>query len=134
MTKPVIRIDGLQFYTLEGFFEHFAEKALNGRWGQNLDAFNDVLRGGFGTPEGGFVIEWLNHTVSKQRLGYPETIRQLEMRLTTCHPANVPSVKEELDAARNGKGSTVYDWLLEIILVHCAGGPEEEDFVELVLI
>ena len=38
-------------------------------WGRNLDAFNDVLRGGFGTPEGGFTLRWKNHATSRRRLG-----------------------------------------------------------------
>jgi RNAse (barnase) inhibitor barstar len=133
-SKPTIRIDGFQFGTLEEFFQHFAERALDGStWGHNLDAFNDVLRGGFGTPEGGFVIEWLNHKESEQRLGYPETIRQLQLRLKRCHPDNVAHVEQQLAAARNNEGSTVYDWLLEIIQIHCPGGREEEDHVELLL-
>nr|WP_315476027.1 barstar family protein [uncultured Undibacterium sp.] len=132
--KPIIRIDGLQFSTLEGFFQHFSERALDGStWGHNLDAFNDVLRGGFGTPEDGFVIEWLNHVISKQRLGYPETVRQLELRLGRCHPSNVAHIDEHLAAARREEGSTVFDWLLEIIQTHCPGGTEEEDHVELLL-
>jgi RNAse (barnase) inhibitor barstar len=132
--KPIIRIDGLQFSTLEGFFDHFAARALDGsQWGRNLDAFNDVLRGGFGTPEGGFLLEWSNHAASKLRLGFAETVRQLQLRVGRCHPSNVPFVKEELAAARRGEGSTVYEWLLEIIQTHCPGGAEEEDGVELIL-
>src|SRR5262245_39633780 len=46
-------------------------------WGRNLDAFNDILRGGFGTPEGGFVLQWINSALSRERLGYPETVRRL---------------------------------------------------------
>ncbi|MBK6639720.1 MAG: barstar family protein [Rhodocyclaceae bacterium] len=71
MKEAHILIDGLQFRHPWRFFQHFAERALDGTaWGHNLDAFNDVLRGGFGTPEDSFVIAWLNHTVSGQRLGY----------------------------------------------------------------
>ncbi len=38
-------------------------------WTLNLDGFNDVLRGGFGTPEGGFIIVWKNAELSKRGLG-----------------------------------------------------------------
>ena len=31
----------------------------------NLDAFNDMLRGGFGTPPGGFVLRWVNSARSR---------------------------------------------------------------------
>jgi hypothetical protein len=135
--KPIIRIDGLQFSTLEGFFEHFAARALGGSpWGRHpsLDGFNDVLRGGFGTPEGGFRLEWLNHAASKERLGYLETVRQLQSIAESCHPSNVGRVNEELAAARREEGSTVYEWLLDIIQTHGPGGEEEEDGVELVLL
>ena len=131
--KHRVRIDGSHFSTLEGFFQHFAAEALDHQWGQNLDAFNDVLRGGFGTPEVGFVIEWVNHNVSRQSLGYPETVRQLQLRLERCHPSNIPRIQQELAAAQRDEGPTAYDWLIEIIRDHCPGGSEEEDGIELVL-
>lgn len=131
-TKPVIELDGSTFNTLEQFAEVFSQVALDNRtWNGNLDAFNDILRGGFGTPDGGFILRWINSDVSRQRLGYPETIRQLERRLAKCHPANRSIVAAELDAARSGKGQTVFDWLVEIITTHGEGGLEAEDGVEL---
>ena len=120
--KPVIVIDGAEFDTLEGFFRQFAAVALDAEyWGQNLDAFNDVLRGGFGTPEGGFVLEWRNHALSVDRLGYPETVRQLSLQHLRCHPDNKAYVYEYLSSAQRGEGTTVFDWLLDIIREH---GPD----------
>jgi len=134
MQKQSFVIDGLEISTLEEFFDRFQNAVLDGaRWGRNLDAFNDVLRGGFGSPDGGFVLIWKNHSTSKERLGYGETIRQLEIRLTRCHPDNVPSFQIELDAARRGAGPTVYDWLVEILRTHGPEGMESEDGVELLL-
>jgi hypothetical protein len=134
MMKPVYEIDGHDFLTLEGFYAVVSRVLIPGAsWGHNLDAFNDILRGGFGTPEGGFVIRWINSSLSRTRLGYPETVRQLEKRLTRCHPTNRESVGEDLELARQRIGPTVFDWLIEIIEVHCAGGSEEEDGVELIL-
>ena len=47
-------IDGKAFSTLQGFFDEISRAVIPGaEWGHNLDAFNDILRGGFGTPEGG---------------------------------------------------------------------------------
>ena len=76
-------------------------------WGRNLNAFNDILRGGFGTPEEGFVIRWNNHAVSKQRLGYTETARFLGLQLERCHPANQASISKELEEASAHRGQTV---------------------------
>jgi hypothetical protein len=42
-------------------------------------------------------------------------------------------VAADLRRARQGAGPTVFDWLVEIIRIHGAGGAEQEDGVELVL-
>ncbi len=50
-----------------------------------------------------------------------------------CHSSGGPSVGRDLQQARQGEGPTVFDWLLGIIELHCEGGREHEDGVELVL-
>ena len=132
--KRVIEIDGERFSSLEEFYDEVSERLIPGAyWGRNLDAFNDILRGGFGTPDEGFILIWKNHKHSQRRLGYGETVRQLRLRLERCHPSNIPHVQSELAAAERREGPTVFDWLVEIIQVHCAGGHEAEDNVELAL-
>ena len=127
-------IDGENFSTLEEFYDEISRVLIPGAsWGRNLDAFNDILRGGFGTPDDGFVLRWKNHDVSRRRLAYPETVRQLEKRLERCHPTNRERVRRELDLARAGQGPTVFDWLLEILVAHGPEG-EEDDNVRLDLV
>ena len=127
-------IDGARFSTLEEFFEEVSRVMIpDVYWGHNLDAFNDILRGGFGTPEEGFSLVWKNSALSRERLGYPETARQLQLRLTRCHPTNREYVAEDLQSAMRNEGPTVFDWLIEIIRRHGPGGDEEEDNVELIL-
>lgn len=54
MPKKTYVIGGKNFSTLEGFWDEISEKVIsNVYWGRNLDAFNDILYGGFGTPENG---------------------------------------------------------------------------------
>ncbi len=53
--KQIFEINGNNFATLETFYDEISrvlmpDRAVDG-WGRNLDAFNDILRGGFGTPE-----------------------------------------------------------------------------------
>lgn len=130
----VYEIDGQNFATLEGFYDEIARVLIPGApWGRNLDAFNDILRGGFGTPDGGFVLRWNNHQVSREQLGYAETERQLELKLARCHPSNQKLVSQEIALARTNQGPTVFDWLVEIIQVHGAGGAESDDAVALEL-
>lgn len=133
MDKQTVNIDGACFTSLEEFFTHFQSQALDASWGRNLDAFNDVLRGGFGTPDGGFVLVWKNHSLSMKHLGYIETQRVLRARLKTCHSNNVGSVQLDLSKAERNEGPTTFDWLVEIIKDHGPGGSEQEDGVELVL-
>jgi RNAse (barnase) inhibitor barstar len=69
MQKPTYEIDGSRFSTLEGFYDEISRVLIPGaEWGRNLDAFNDVLRGGFGTPEGGVVLCWKNSALSREHL------------------------------------------------------------------
>jgi RNAse (barnase) inhibitor barstar len=134
MTKVVYEIDGCDFSNLEEFYDVISRVLIpEAEWGRNLDAFNDILRGGFGTPDGGFVLRWRNSAISRERLGYLETVRQLEIKLTRCHPNNRQLVKDELTRAQSRAGPTVFDWLTEIIQIHCAGGEEQEDGVQLIL-
>jgi RNAse (barnase) inhibitor barstar len=129
----IYEIDGERFSTLEEFYKEVDRILRPSDWGHNLDAFNDILRGGFGTPEGGFTICWKNHDVSRVRLGYPETVRQLKLRLKRCHPSNRETVARYLTDAKQGRDQTVFDWLTDIIRKHGPGGKEQEDKVELVL-
>ncbi|MFF8965624.1 barstar family protein [Streptomyces globisporus] len=114
---PTYVLDGRQIRTLEDFWRVTGE-AINGPggyFGQNLDAFADCLSGGFGAPDDDdYVIEWRDHQVSRRHLGYPETARQLEIRLARCHPTNRLSVGADLAAAREERGATVFDWLVDI--------------------
>jgi hypothetical protein len=46
-------------------------------WGRNLDAFDDVFSGGFGTAEAGFTLRWANHELPRQRLPEFETLVEI---------------------------------------------------------
>jgi hypothetical protein len=138
MGGPIVKteymLDGSAFATLEEFSQHFSERVLGGyQWRGNLDAFNDVLRGGFGTPDDGFVLVWRDHALSRSRLGHAEMANRLERLRQTCHPSNVDRVDSELAAAHQSLGPTLFDLLVEIIREHGEGGSEAEDGVELVL-
>src|SRR3954453_2265399 len=106
--KQKLRIDGNEFSTLEEFYDQVSLRIIPGaEWGRNLDAFNDILRGGFGTPEDGFIFCWDNHGISKQNRGHFETARQLLKGLERCHPSNLTSVEKRLAEALKGEGPTV---------------------------
>ncbi|MER5463479.1 barstar family protein [Streptomyces sp. NPDC002668] len=124
MTKTYV-IDGAEVTDLESFWRVIGE-AVNGTggyFGRNLDSFADCLRGGFGTPDDGdFVIEWRDHELSRRALGRDETVRRLRLRLERGHPLNRAAVQAELDEAEAGRGTTVFDWLAQIIEERKPGG------------
>lgn len=131
---PVLTIDGADFDDFEGFVSRFSGLLDDFEWHGSLDAFNDILSGGCGTPAGGFELRWLNSERSRAALGWPATIRWLEETIDRCHPSNVPRLTAQLGAAKRGEGATLFDWIVEIIEAHGPGGPEAEDNVVLRLL
>ena len=128
---PVLVIDGTAFADLAGLAAQVSSFLDGCTWTGNLDALDDILRGGFGTPEGGFVLRWDHSEQSRERLGHDAMAQRIESLLETCHPDNILSMSEELDAARRGDGPTLFDVLVEIIREHGPGGVEFEDGVHL---
>ena len=112
---PVFVIDGSRFDGLGGFWNE-VERVLipNAKWGRNLDALADVLAGGFGTPTGGFVVRWVNAARSREQLGFPETVRWLERRLPEVHASNRAEFARRLEHARNQRGETLFEALVDI--------------------
>lgn len=88
MNKKTITINGDNFSDLETFYNEIdtvLTNDLNWMTGHNLDAFNDILRGGFGVYEYGEPVKlvWSNFTKSTKTLG-PELIDRL-LEIITDH-------------------------------------------------
>jgi hypothetical protein len=66
---PVLVMDGAAFSDFAGFTQVFSRLLDGYQWSGNLDAFNDILGGGFGTPDGRWTLRWLNSDVSRSSLG-----------------------------------------------------------------
>jgi hypothetical protein len=130
---PVLIINRANFSDFDGFARECSRLLKNYTWRGNLDTFNDLLRGGFGTPEHGWVLRWLNSELSRAALGYEATARRLESLLLTCHPSNRPSIEDRFRRARRCEGPTLFDEIVEIIRDHGQGGRESDDRVHLEL-
>jgi RNAse (barnase) inhibitor barstar len=133
---PALVIDGRQFVDLEGFYDEISFQLIPGAtWGRNLDAFNDILRGGLGMSEGGFYLRWKHSHLSQERLGWAETILWFERNLanTNSHSPKARLFQTRLDSARRHEGETMFDKLVRIIRVHGPGGEEADDGVHLIL-
>jgi hypothetical protein len=69
--ERVLVIDGSQFDDYWGFNREFSRLLDGHEWHENLNAFDEVLRGGLGTPVGGFVLRWISSDPSSDVPGYP---------------------------------------------------------------
>ena len=76
MDKKTIIIEGGRFKDLEGFFneiDRVLTKDLSWRTGHNMNAFNDLLWGGFGVHdyEEPIKLIWENSSKSSKAIGEP---------------------------------------------------------------
>ena len=111
----VFTFDGARFDDLDGFWDEVERVLIPGRaWGRNLDAFSDVLSGGFGLPAG-FQVRWVNAARSRQRLGFDATVKWLEARLPEVYPSNRAEFSRRLEHARNQRGETLFEALVDIL-------------------
>ena len=123
MSKKEIFIDANNFSTLDEFYDEIENKLtkdLTWKIGRNLDAYNDILRGGFGIFEYEEPIRlfWINNKKSKRDLGFKQTLKYLEQKLERCHPTNIDSVKNDIELAKKGSGKTLFEILCDIIKEH----------------
>lgn len=121
MEKRKIIIDGAHFSSIEGFYDEIDRlltKDLTWRTGHNMDAFHDLLRGGFGVHEYGEDIDfyWINSDKSRCDFGYDATVLYWEKILEKCHPSNRQMVSENIKAANERIGRTLFDIITDIIL------------------
>ena len=98
--KTVI-LDGNNFSDIEGFYceiDRLLTNNLQWKTGHNMDAFNDLLRGGFGVHDYNepITIRWINYAKSKNDLGNKMVLTLLEIMLAfdnTNHDVKVELVR-----------------------------------------
>jgi RNAse (barnase) inhibitor barstar len=129
----VLVVDGSRFSDLDGFAREFSRLLSGYTWSGNLDALDDVLRGGYGTPADGWVLRWVASETSRAALGHAETARRLERLLPSVHPSNRAAFQARLDQARRGEGPTLFDEIVAVIREHGPGGRDSVDGILLEL-
>jgi hypothetical protein len=126
MNNKILIIDGNKFSDLEGLVREFNVNVFGDKeptpshrtWGGGLDQFNDLLRGGYGTPEGVFTIHWLNSHKSKEDLEYKATLTWLETKKDKIHPANKERWSERIELMKYSIGETLFEMIIAIVVSH----------------
>ena len=130
MERKVIILDGSRFDTMEGFYKEAARvltKDTGFTPGRNLNAFNDLLRGGFGLHEYGepITLVWKDSAKSRKELGYRAAERYYKA-LLKAHPERKDALLPQLRAAKKQRGETLFDRIVSIIR-----DPDQDHDVEL---
>ncbi|GEL99002.1 barnase inhibitor [Cellulomonas terrae] len=129
--RPVLVMDGSRFDDYAGFAREFTQFLDNYAWHGDLNALNDIMWGGFGTPQGSWTLRWTHSERSRAALGYEETARRLHELLPRVHSTGRAHWQERLDQARRHEGPTLFDEVVEIIRDHDVHGGESGDRVTL---
>jgi len=122
MTKTII-IDGGNIHDIPSFYKEINMVFMaNEDWklGESLDAFNDLLYGGFGEINGGeeVCLIWKDFEKNRKDLGLDLTKTYYENKLKSPDVFNIGFVRKKLAELANGAGQTYFDIVLEIIGDH----------------
>ena len=121
-SKQII-IEGSKITDKASLYEEFNQKLMpNEDWkmGESLDAFNDVLYGGFGEIVGNEAVQiiWKNFDENKNLFGYEFTLNFYLEKLKFPEKFNVAFFEKSIDDLRKGIGKTYFQIILEIIADH----------------
>ncbi len=88
--------------------------------GESLDAFNDLLFGGYGAISGREPVElvWMDIEASRVALGIETTRAHLSAKLRQPELYSGTIIQRQLDQLEEGEGSTYFDTILDIIRDH----------------
>lgn len=123
MTRKTITINADHFSDLASFYEEMNKlfmKDIDWKLGHSLDAFNDILYGGFGVfnPGEPVLVRWLNASKSRADLGNDETRKNYQMKIEQGYPYNLKLFQEKLSELEIGQGQTLFDIIIEIFTDH----------------
>ena len=116
-------LDGGQFHDIPSFYEEVNRVFMadaDFKLGISLDAFNDMLYGGYGAIRGNEPIRlrWLNLEKSRGDLGVEATIAFYKAKLEQLGTFDAEWSRRKLEELERGEGQTYFDILLEIIGLH----------------
>lgn len=121
--KQTLIIDGNNFSDLESFFDEIDRiftKDLDWQTGHNLNAFNDLLRGGFGVYEYEEPVRliWINISKSKADLSLEAEKKWYEKALKESRGEDQQFFKDKIKELTENNVQTLFDIILGIIADH----------------
>jgi len=118
-----IQITGSNIHDIASFYREINRVFMhNENWqiGESLDAFDDLLYGGFGTLNNNATVKvlWTNIALSRKALGYETTKAYYLTKLQPGSPFNKQHFTAKLKELEAGVGETYFDIVVEILSEH----------------
>lgn len=118
-----LEIEGNSIKDIASFYAEINRVFMVGEsWmiGHSLDAFDDLLFGGYGALQGAQSVElvWHHMDHSRKALGYQVTRDYYLDKLKPGSPYNKKLFAEKLAALESGTGETYFDRVMAIIAEH----------------
>jgi len=122
MTKDLI-ITGSNIYDITSFYSEINRVFMhNENWkiGESLDAFDDLLYGGFGAINNSQTVKiiWTDIALSRKALGYETTKTYYLNKLQPGSPFNKQHFTAKLKELEAGGGETYFDVVIKILSEH----------------
>jgi len=116
-------LDGARIHDIPSFYDEINRvfmQDVDWTLGPSLDAFDDLLYGGYGALDGDApaTLVWTHFAASRDALGFATTRQYLLAKLARPEHFNAAHFQRELDALDAGTGQTYFDIVLEIIAAH----------------
>ncbi len=123
MLELKLILEGENFHDIDTFYEEINRLVMEDEdWelGSSLDAFNDLLYGGYGILQGyeELKIIWLNSEKSRGDLGLETTLAYYNQKLKLPNIFNKELIQKKINELESGNGLTYFEILLEIISEH----------------
>lgn len=125
MQERILSIDleGSRIIDIPSFYVQINALLMVGEdWqlGNSLDAFDDLLYGGFGRLKDfdKLQIRWNDISFSQKSLGIETTRKYYMEKLKSKQPFNKKLIHQKLAELESGEGQTYFDILMEIIASH----------------
>lgn len=121
--KKEITIDGTRIFDKKSLYEEINRQFMkNESWqlGESLDAFDDLLYGGFGEIKEQEEVRliWENFEENKKLFGFDFTLNFYNEKLKDPERFDSKGIESKIDKLKKGEGQTYFDIILEIISEH----------------
>ena len=118
-----IVITGNNIHDIASFYREINRVFMhNENWqiGESLDAFDDLLYGGFGALDNNDTVKiiWTDIELSKRALGYEATKAYYLNKLQPGSPFNKQHFTAKLTELEAGEGKTYFDIIINILSEH----------------